>query len=79
MDVANAQHAEPQHCGALPKRSAMDLVSAFVHDVECAFARKREVNAGYDGCTRSIRRAITPAATEEDARPRLACAFTEND
>ncbi|RAL58179.1 hypothetical protein DID88_002315 [Monilinia fructigena] len=33
----------PQHCGALPKRSAMDLVSAFVHDVECAFARKREV------------------------------------
>ncbi|RAL65124.1 hypothetical protein DID88_001230 [Monilinia fructigena] len=34
-------------------------------------------HAGYDGCTRSIRRAITPAATEEDARPRLACAFTE--
>ncbi|RAL58743.1 hypothetical protein DID88_003049 [Monilinia fructigena] len=33
----------PQHCGALPKRSAMDLVSAFVHDVECAFARKRKV------------------------------------
>ncbi|RAL64847.1 hypothetical protein DID88_001443 [Monilinia fructigena] len=33
----------PQHCGALPKRSAMDLVAAFVHDVECAFARKREV------------------------------------
>lgn len=29
----------PQHTGALPKRSAMDLVTAFKHDVERAFAR----------------------------------------
>ncbi|RAL61325.1 hypothetical protein DID88_009461 [Monilinia fructigena] len=43
LDVANAQHTEPSTLRGLPKRSAMDLVAAFVHDVECAFARKREV------------------------------------
>jgi hypothetical protein len=29
----------PQQCGALPKRSATDLVAALVHDIEEAFAR----------------------------------------
>lgn len=33
----------PQHGGALPKRSAMDLAAAFTHDVESAFARNLEV------------------------------------
>jgi ribonuclease HI len=33
----------PQHGGALPKRSAMDLVASFTHDVESAFAMGREV------------------------------------
>ena len=33
----------PQHGGALPKRSAMDLVAAFTHDVEEAFARGQHV------------------------------------
>ena len=33
----------PQHGGALPKRSAMDLVASFTHDVEAAMARDYEV------------------------------------
>lgn len=33
----------PQHCGALPKRSATDLIAAFTHDVEAAFAAKKQV------------------------------------
>jgi ribonuclease HI len=33
----------PQHGGALPRRSAMDLVTAFTHDVEHAFAMKKHV------------------------------------
>jgi ribonuclease HI len=33
----------PQHCGALPKRSAMDLVACFTHDVEEALARGEQV------------------------------------
>jgi ribonuclease HI len=31
----------PQQAGALPKRSATDLVTALVHDIEEAFARKK--------------------------------------
>ncbi|XP_044715319.1 reverse transcriptase (RNA-dependent DNA polymerase) domain-containing protein [Hirsutella rhossiliensis] len=31
----------PQQAGALPKRSAVDLVAALVHDIEEAFARKQ--------------------------------------
>ncbi|KAH7464077.1 hypothetical protein FOMA001_g17794 [Fusarium oxysporum f. sp. matthiolae] len=31
----------PQQAGALPKRSATDLVAALVHDIEEAFARKK--------------------------------------
>jgi ribonuclease HI len=33
----------PQHGGALPKRSAMDLVAAFTHDVETAFIAQKSV------------------------------------
>jgi ribonuclease HI len=33
----------PQHGGALPKRSAMDLVAAFTHDTEAALAQGKEV------------------------------------
>ena len=33
----------PQHGGALPKRSAMDLVACFTHDVETAFAAGNEI------------------------------------
>ena len=33
----------PQHGGALPKRSAMDLVASFTHDVEAAFAAGKQV------------------------------------
>ncbi|RAL66684.1 hypothetical protein DID88_006366 [Monilinia fructigena] len=33
----------PQHGGALPKRSAMDLVACFTHDVELAFSKGLEV------------------------------------
>ena len=33
----------PQHGGALPKRSAMDLVAAFTHDVEKAFSSGQHV------------------------------------
>jgi len=33
----------PQHGGALPKRATMDLVAAFTHDVEAAFAAGKEV------------------------------------
>jgi len=33
----------PQHCGALPKRSTMNLVAAFTHDVEAAYASGKEV------------------------------------
>ena len=33
----------PQHGGALPKRSAMDLVAAFTHDVELAMATGKQV------------------------------------
>ena len=33
----------PQHGGALPKRSAMDLVNSFVHDVEMAWSRHEHV------------------------------------
>src|SRR6201996_2025153 len=33
----------PQHGGALPKRSVMDLVAAFTHDVEAAMAAGQEV------------------------------------
>ena len=33
----------PQHGGALPKRSAMDLVAAFTHDVEAALALGKQV------------------------------------
>ena len=33
----------PQHGGALPKRSAMDLVASFTHDVEAAMAAGLEV------------------------------------
>ena len=32
-----------QHGGALPKRSAMDLVALFVHDVKLALALGRKV------------------------------------
>ena len=32
----------PQQAGALPKRSAVDLVAALVHDIEEAFAQKKE-------------------------------------
>ncbi|KAF5264884.1 hypothetical protein FOXYS1_4321, partial [Fusarium oxysporum] len=33
----------PQQAGALPKRSATDLVAALIHDIEEAFARKKVV------------------------------------
>lgn len=33
----------PQHGGALPRRSAMDLAAAFTHDVEAAMAKGRQV------------------------------------
>ncbi|RAL58237.1 hypothetical protein DID88_002284 [Monilinia fructigena] len=33
----------PQHGGALPKRSAVDLVASFVYNVESAFAQGKEV------------------------------------
>jgi hypothetical protein len=33
----------PQHGGALPKRSAIDLVALFTHDIEAALARGKEV------------------------------------
>jgi nucleoid DNA-binding protein len=33
----------PQQAGALPKRSATDLVDALIHDIEEAFARKKVV------------------------------------
>jgi hypothetical protein len=33
----------PQHGGALPKRSTMDLVAAFTHDVEAAIALGKQV------------------------------------
>lgn len=33
----------PQHGGALPKRSAMDLATSFVHDVEMAWYRREHV------------------------------------
>lgn len=33
----------PQHAGALPKRSAMDLVASFTHDIEAALAAGLEV------------------------------------
>jgi hypothetical protein len=33
----------PQHGGALPKRSAMDLVASFTHDVEHAWATGKQV------------------------------------
>lgn len=29
----------PQHCGALPKRSAIDLVSSLMHDIEIAISK----------------------------------------
>jgi hypothetical protein len=32
-----------QHGGALPKRSAMDLVALFTHNVEAALAHSKEV------------------------------------
>ncbi|KAI9146760.1 putative RNA-directed DNA polymerase from transposon BS [Paramyrothecium foliicola] len=32
-----------QQCGALPKRSAVDLVAALIHDIEEAFAKKQVV------------------------------------
>ncbi|KAF5255354.1 hypothetical protein FOXYS1_14244 [Fusarium oxysporum] len=32
---------DPQQAGALPKRSATDLVTALIHDIEEAFARKK--------------------------------------
>ncbi|KAF7568414.1 hypothetical protein PtrM4_130270 [Pyrenophora tritici-repentis] len=34
----------PQHGGALPKRSAMDLATAFTHDVEMAWSRHEHVS-----------------------------------
>ena len=34
----------PQHAGALPKRSAVDLAAAFVHDVEAAWAKGKQVS-----------------------------------
>ncbi|EDN04709.1 conserved hypothetical protein [Histoplasma mississippiense (nom. inval.)] len=34
----------PQHGGALPRRSAMDLVATFTHEVEAAFAQNKEVS-----------------------------------
>ena len=34
----------PQHCGALPKRSAMDLITCFTHDVEAALAEYKCVS-----------------------------------
>jgi hypothetical protein len=37
------QVLSPQHGGALPKRSAMDLVASFTHDVEAAFALGKQV------------------------------------
>ena len=33
----------PQHAGALPKRSCMDLVAAFTHEVEMAFSKGMRV------------------------------------
>jgi ribonuclease HI len=33
----------PQQCGALPKRSAVDLVAALIHDIEEAFAKDQVV------------------------------------
>ncbi|RAL63261.1 hypothetical protein DID88_004338 [Monilinia fructigena] len=57
----------------------MDLVAAFVHDVECAFARKREVTLVTMDVQGSIRRASTPTAAEENARPGLAYISIEND
>ena len=34
----------PQHCGALPKRSAMDLITCFTHEVEAALAESKCVS-----------------------------------
>ncbi|RAL58725.1 hypothetical protein DID88_003031 [Monilinia fructigena] len=39
---------QPQHGGALPKRSAVDLVASFVYDAETAFAQSKEEAAGTD-------------------------------
>lgn len=33
----------PQHCGALPKRSAMDLIASLTHDVEHSWAAGKHV------------------------------------
>jgi ribonuclease HI len=39
-----AKIASPQQAGALPKRSAMDLVTAFTHEAELALARRKRVS-----------------------------------
>jgi len=33
----------PQHGGALPKRSTMDLIASFTHDIKAAIAIGREI------------------------------------
>lgn len=44
------QILSPQHGGALPRRSAMDLVAAFAHDVELALASHLQVTV----CTMDV-------------------------
>ncbi|KJK84914.1 hypothetical protein H633G_11266 [Metarhizium anisopliae BRIP 53284] len=42
-DLIHYEVLHPQQAGALPKRSAVDLVAALVHDIEEAFAHKQVV------------------------------------
>ncbi|KAF7134039.1 hypothetical protein CNMCM5793_005619 [Aspergillus hiratsukae] len=65
----------PQHGGALPRRSAMDLVAAFTHDVEAALAQGKVVTlVTMDvGC---FRRPPQTAAPSAKARVRLEKATT---
>ncbi|RAL58012.1 hypothetical protein DID88_006739 [Monilinia fructigena] len=62
----------PQHGGALPKRSAMDLVACFTHDVEASLFERTGSHHGYDGCPRSVRCAAETPATRPDEDPRVA-------
>jgi hypothetical protein len=43
MDRHDTQDPQPQHGGALPKRSAADLTAAFTHDTEAAWVHGKHV------------------------------------
>ena len=44
-----------QQAGALPKRSAVDLVATLVHDIEVAFSQKKGCHPCHNGHSRRIR------------------------